>query len=537
MDVYIIFYVILVLSLVFTLSSLSILALRKRNTLKIPAAVWIALFLISLIPFFTDGGILDISVYRDYTGGVEVEVNGEFFDGTSELFIPHKAVVISKSIVTGLVSVWFLRAFDGFLSGVFEYWNNLRRLTKLSKECRDTRICRIFDRAKAQVGIKRHIGLRIVDPDFKVSPCTCGTIFPTVYISEDYIYDYSDTWMEYVFLHEITHVKNNDGALKLIALLATSFFSFLPVSKRVSDAIYEDSEYICDKTVLKAKGIDVSHDYMNMLINIAERSLESIRNPQKLLSDASVAGEFLMKRYNSMNSREPKKITYTMPCLIAAALINILFMTSFSISDSANLGVTIKNPLVREAVCAYFGIDNERKLTEQLLCDVYSIEFKLSERNDNVKRFSDGKYALSCVINEGFVWDGEKYTPPIENMPELALNYDVYPAVIREDMFDIIYPDSEKYRDIRSCYYTILSSADGGTYYVFNDECMDVADEYIQNQISENGLSTFISETMTVDVRDLELFGELRTVIFSDNLQASDREIYSSDEFAVIKRH
>ncbi len=409
----VLFFILAVLSFLFTGVSMLILRLRSKYSLRILPVFWALLFLVSLVPIDNGRNVVELALYTNYTGGLRVEIHeaAETSETDSsaevpEVYIPYGVLRVSRSICSGLLILWAVCATASFTFGLASHFDGMHYLTRHSVECREERVIRIYESAKQKVGIRRAVPLRVMKPGVRISPCTCGILFPSVYIGGDYPDKYSDLWLELTFMHELTHIKHFDSLTKLLTLFATSFHILLPMAKIIRNAVCEDLEYLCDEAVLNKTGDSLRGEYIAMIINVAERNLREDCQGAEILSYLSRSGNAILRRYNNMKERHDKKrnIVRVVPVLLFGALVNLMMMSTVRIRSTENLGVDIVNPFIEAAVCEYFGIEDAHELTEEHLNRIYCIEFSRPD-------FPEDRQTFACTLNEGFPWNGSECVP------------------------------------------------------------------------------------------------------------------------------
>lgn len=449
----VLFFMLAALSFLFTGVSLLVLRLRSKYSLRILPVFWCLLFLIAVVPADSGRNAAEFVLYTDYTDGLRVEIhNGaetERPEEVQEFYLPHRLLQVLRGISLAALLVWFISATASFTFGMAAYFDGMQYLTRHSAECRDERVNRIYAAAKQKAGIRRQISLRIMKPDVRISPCTCGIIFPSVYIGGDCPDEYSDLWLELVFMHELTHIRHGDTLTKLLTLFTTSFHSLLPISKVIRNAVCEDLEYLCDEAVLDKTGDRLRGEYIAMILNMAERNLREDWQGAEMLSYLSPGGNAILRRYNNMKERHDRRrnIVRVVPVLFLGALLNLGMMSAVQVQNFDNLGVDIVSPVLEETLCRYFSLEHAHELTEEHLRQIYCIEFSRPG-------FPEERQTFACTLNEG--------------NPQDSLH--------------------------------------------------------------------FVSDSRTMDTRDIVLFDGLRTLIFSDMTESSEEEWYETTKFAVIQR-
>ncbi len=407
--IFLLFFVLAALSLLFTGVSLLLLRLRSKYAMRVLPVFWILLFLVSVVPVNRGRSAVELALFTDYTGGMRIEIHDTYTESSTEnlpeITISYGVLRVSRGICAAVLLIWFLSGTASVTFGLAAYFDGMQYLTRHSAVCRDERVCRIFASAKKKVGIRREIPLRVMKPGVRVSPCTCGILFPNVYIGADGSKEYSDLWLELLFMHELTHIKHGDTFMKFLTLFATGFHSLLPMAKVVRNAIGEDIEYLCDEAVLDKAGDQMRGEYISMIICEAERNLKKGHAELEILPTLSRGGNAILKRYNNMKGRhDPKRnAVQIVPVLVIGALVNVCLTSTIHVRDIDNLGVDFVNPALETAVCRYFGVDDARELTEAHLAEIYSIEFSRPG-------FPEERQTFECTLNDGFPWNGYEVT-------------------------------------------------------------------------------------------------------------------------------
>lgn len=406
----VLFFTVAALSLIFTGVSLLVLRLRSKYSLRILPVFWILLFLISVIPADSGRHAAELFLYTDYTDGLRVEIHDgspeteERPEFVTDFYLPHFFLRILRGISFIVLLVWFISATASFTFGIASHFDGLNYLTRHSAECRDDRVNRIFASARRKVGIRRTVSLRIMRPGIRISPCTSGILFPCVYIGGDYPESYSDLWLELIFLHELTHIRHGDALTKLAALFVTSVHSLLPISTVIRNAVCEDLEYLCDEAVLDKTGDRLRGEYIAVILNIAERNLRKDYQGEEILSYLSPEGNSILRRYRNMQERHNRRnVVRAVPVLLIGALLNLGTMSAVQVHSFDNLGVDIASPVLEEAICGYFALENAHELTEDHLRQIYCIEFSRPG-------FPDDRVTYVCTLNEDDVRNFPQFT-------------------------------------------------------------------------------------------------------------------------------
>ncbi len=419
--VFMLFFVLVSLSLFFSAFSAALLFVRRRTKMKFSPLVWAVFFLSFCVPLVLPFHLKEIKLYVNYSGGVRLEdvdydggtVGSERIQagaGNPEHDIDKPGVYVSREVLSVLFDVCLVyigvrsaKAAASLYLNFSSYFNTLHFLTKYSSECRDGRVLSIFKEAKRKAKIRRNIPLRVMKDNVMISPCTCGTVFPSVYIGRDQLECYSDEWLELLFLHELLHIRHGDSLMKIAANITLSFQLSL-FEKKIRREIFEDAEYLCDEAVLRMKGRECLGEYMAMIIETAESGMK-IRERDYLSPAAEKRPGVMMRRYRNMLSGEKNRKILALPTLSLMLVLNMALASAVSVVNYKNMGVDIVSPFMERSLCRYFGVGAE-DLNEGMLARIYSAEFTLTGERITEDEAGVREYHVSCVINES----GNYYT-------------------------------------------------------------------------------------------------------------------------------
>ena len=408
--IYLLFFTIAALSFVFWISSSVLLSVRRRTGKSAAAPLWILTLTLAVVPLVLSFAPVRLDLYTDAAGGLRTEIRaGEGRDVRDEadasFYLTGSARKTSEGVCLLFLTLWLLCASASVAFGLSQYWETVNFLTRNSTECRDRRVLSVFAEAARKAGVRRSVTLRVMHPELKLSPCMCGALSPAVFIGENVISSFSDSGLELIFLHELTHIRHRDGLLRLVTLLGTSFHALLPGSGRVREAVAEDTELLCDRDVLRAAGRDRMGEYCRVLYEIASRNLDGGAMGGGLFAPASEAGEALIRRIRRMKAGEwePSRRAWFAP--VCALVLNLLLFNVVSVVNPDNLRLDFVNPSLADALVSHFGLETPRDLTEERLAEVWSVEF----------------YRPAA---EGAVW----YCTVNESSPERAREGKAYPV-------------------------------------------------------------------------------------------------------------
>jgi len=503
------------------------------------------MFMSVSIPFTHGVNLFELQLFTDYTDGLRIEMHRKFLSLLNENTLLNEFYITSDKLIDFriacmiIMAIWVIVVIVSLVYGISSYCNSIHFLTKHSSRCYDERILAIFDEAKSIAKLHRNVTLRIVKSDIKISPCTCGTVFPSVFVGQEHIEMYSDTRLKLIFLHELIHVKQGHSLLKMMTLFVTSMFRIIPISKQIRKAINEDCEHICDCKVIESLGEEHLSEYMSMIIDVAWHNV-SEHESSEVLSSVSASAELILKRFNVIKNQKSEKnsLKYVIPLLVVTVAVNIFFMSSVSVKSIDDLGVDFTSPFMERAICQYFGLKDPDEITESHLEAIYSIEYLLSGDIVHLTRDESNRYALSLIINDGLVYTGEEYIPlPGYNEGE-KFTFEMFPRVIRADMFDRVLPRYFQSSPSIRPWYTELDyeGSEELPLMIYENPDKYTIKTYLEQKRIDGELDIFFISSKNIDTKDISLFKNLKTLIFSNNLKSTDESLYYCQDYAIIER-
>ena len=110
------------------------------------------------------------------------------------------------------------------------------------------------------------IGENIYKAENIKSPFVLGLITPKIYLPAGL----SGAEYDYILLHERTHIRRNDHAIKFAAYFILALHWFNPLAWIAFLLMSADMEMSCDEFVLKEMGLDAKTSYSRSLVSFAE---------------------------------------------------------------------------------------------------------------------------------------------------------------------------------------------------------------------------------------------------------------------------
>lgn len=101
--------------------------------------------------------------------------------------------------------------------------------------------------------------------DYVPTPFVIGVIRPRIYLPSSL----QEKEMEYIILHERTHIRRGDHIIRMLSFLTLAVYWFHPLIWAAYYLSGKDMEMSCDEAVMRKMGEGIRADYATSLLNLA----------------------------------------------------------------------------------------------------------------------------------------------------------------------------------------------------------------------------------------------------------------------------
>lgn len=150
-------------------------------------------------------------------------------------------------------------------------------------------------RLKGAVRLRDNIYLS----DYVPAPFVIGVIRPRIYLPSSL----QEKEMDYIILHERTHIRRGDHIIRLLSFFALAVYWFHPLVWAAYYLSGKDMEMSCDEAVMRKMEQDIRADYSTSLLNLATGRLFPGGTPL-----AFGEGDTKARIHNVMRWRRPKPV-------------------------------------------------------------------------------------------------------------------------------------------------------------------------------------------------------------------------------------
>jgi beta-lactamase regulating signal transducer with metallopeptidase domain/ankyrin repeat protein len=235
-------------------------------------ALWLLVVLRLILPAVPESALSLFQFAPPPPAALTVSVSKPLFVSAPAVALPEVRIELAEpghsfSIYSLLAIVWLV----GALTLLVLTWQVNRRFARQiadSPAMTDPELWKLFDEAKAELGIRRSI--RVVESAQVQSPAIMGLFQPTLLLPTDVRAKFDEIELRFIFLHELAHLKRGDVAVQALIALLQILHWFNPVLWFAFRRMRIDREPATDALVLSRTGEQEKERYGLMLIKLLE---------------------------------------------------------------------------------------------------------------------------------------------------------------------------------------------------------------------------------------------------------------------------
>lgn len=349
MDYVRIFKIIILSSLIGSIITIFILAVKKIFKDELSSAlhyyIWMILVIKLLIPF---GPPYTLDIYKVYEKSNVQNFTKELYNKTSNqlqnTFIKmpmpiNKTSSLNKSISNQniiskdniyiekiLYFIWILGMVSSLIVLVLGY-KKLNKIINLSSKAIKHSHKEILHVCMQNMNIRLHLDLLYSSQI--ASPSICSIIKPRILLPKNVSENISDGEFKYIVIHELCHLKNKDIIVNWLINFLSIVYWFNPILMYSFYRIRQDCELFCDYRVIRLLNDGENVKYGNTLIKI----LELCGNKEKLaIVTPLLANSSEIKRRIIMISKHKRTTIKSM--ILGGTLIAIIGALSIAVNSS-----------------------------------------------------------------------------------------------------------------------------------------------------------------------------------------------------------
>lgn len=274
--------------------------------------------------------------------------------------------------------------------------NNIKKLDVIY----DEDIIDIFEKAKIKAGVNKNI--KLIESNIVKSPCVYGFIKPKILIPKSLLNCKDKIKFEYIFLHELIHVKRHHILINYIIFTLSTIHWFNPFIVYALNKMKDDMEIICDLEVLCVLDNNEKLNYGNLLLDLHEISFRAPWLPQMAgIKNNKNKLKRRIKMIKKFNKTNYKKLS-----IIALAGIMLIGGSILTEGKIANANSNVNKVQLIEDKVDYDFVNDEEVIGKWEVVD-----FVKNEEDFTTKKTSwKGGLPLKNLV---FLKDGKMTQPTI----------------------------------------------------------------------------------------------------------------------------
>ncbi|HDX9702665.1 TPA: M48 family metalloprotease [Bacillus thuringiensis] len=322
---------------------------RNKLTPRWQYMLWIVLMIRLLLPWSPDSSysIYSLFSYRSSVSEVipknmpatenivniesdrkvELESNSKMVTKTSE---PEVKVSSEKQTTFSLYKIALYVWLAGVIVlAVITFLTNRRLYSYIKKQpdITDEQVATVFNRCKQSMKMKKAVSLRLAG---KIASPTVFSFFrPKVLLSKKHMKVLNEQQLQYVFYHELAHIKRNDVAVNWIMYSLILLNWFNPILWYAYFCMREDQELACDAYALTFMDKEEQIAYGHTIITLLEHYSYQVPS----LANLSRNKRTLKRRIIMIKKFQKKSYRLSLLGIIAIAAIAGGFLLNAKITE------------------------------------------------------------------------------------------------------------------------------------------------------------------------------------------------------------
>ncbi len=254
----------------------------------------------------------------------------------------------------------------------------------------------LFRKVKKETGIKKDV--KLIYSEYCKSPMASGAVssvllFP-VWRNEMRADDY-----EYMFRHELIHIKHNDLLIKYTGLLVMAVHWYNPLVYALFRELSVISEMYCDSIVIRGKGENERRKYSDLILTLAAKN--EYAGKEKFF--AGMAGS---RNKNAYKRRILEMKTYKKQKTVLAFIMTVLIVMSGGMTALAyNPPNTISGPIEQNPGAKFWLVSEPAEAEQKLPSDYFFMDgtgniYDISSSDKNSRIVCVHDFSRRGTLNE-----------------------------------------------------------------------------------------------------------------------------------------
>ncbi|MCT4584649.1 MAG: M56 family metallopeptidase [Peptostreptococcaceae bacterium] len=253
---------------------------KSKINPKMNYIIWYLLLVSLMIPYFPESNLSIYNIGKNLNDNPSIKINIDDIQIlNNEVFLKKSSEKKIKKEVKNYMKYRYLIAyiwFFGFIILVcYVYYKNFNfyKDIKENQDIKENKKLEILKKCKSMMKIKKSIKL-IESKNIKI-PIVVGLISYNIILPKNIVNRFSDKNIEYIILHELSHIKRNDLFINWIILILQLIYWFNPLIWIAFIHMKDDMELACDALVLEQLEEKEYISYAKVIVDFLEYLSES----------------------------------------------------------------------------------------------------------------------------------------------------------------------------------------------------------------------------------------------------------------------
>lgn len=248
-------------------------------------------------------------LFTDQGGNKVYDVTGDVIQMTQigEIYFPYMRAKITLFVVWGIIAATVI------CRGLLVYYRQRKMLLKAGRDITDRETLTALEATRTGMGIRRKIMYRW--NSYVETPLSVGVLRPILLLPDQ---RYHDIDTDFIYEHELLHIKNNDTLFKLLGLWGLGINWYNPLTHFLFRELNKVSENVCDEQIALHCGKEQRIKYAYLIL---EMSVEDNRNNLMYAAFFSRSKENVKERISLM--MKTKKMQTGVKILAVCLIVGI----------------------------------------------------------------------------------------------------------------------------------------------------------------------------------------------------------------------
>lgn len=163
------------------------------------------------------------------------------------------------------------------------------------------------------------------------TPLTFGFFKPVIFLPD---IEYTDQELDYIFRHELTHIRNCDFLIRMLWFFASAVHWFNPAVNLLIQEVDTMCELFCDNDVAKHLNEEQQVDYFNLILDTSSGGIDDEPDAMVSMFKKSDDYDIMFERMNLLkNKKNVTKLQMALSLFVSFTVIVLSSLTVFAFTE------------------------------------------------------------------------------------------------------------------------------------------------------------------------------------------------------------